>query len=243
MKHIAFFTVLWSVIFISSCTITPDRSDFSSKVEDAHNIEAFKKHEALAFDIVVAFGGNEYINGRMTLSTDSRKGLIDLADGSQIYYTDSLVYHSKNHKAPAGVRFHAYTWSYFFLLPYKLKDGGANLVAYSHNSLNGKAFNTQKLTFAPNIGDAPDDWYVLYANKENYLLEYAAYIVTAHASKAEAEKDPHAIQYSDFETIDGVPYAKDWSFWGWNENQGITNQLGIGSIRNIELTDLSLLTQ
>jgi hypothetical protein len=46
---------------------------------------------------------------------------------------------------------------------------------------------TEKLTFKSGTGDAPDDWYVVYADKKTNLLE-TAYIVTLKAGKEEAEK-------------------------------------------------------
>lgn len=44
--------------------------------------------------------------------------------------------------------------------------------------LDEKDHQTAKLTFEKGIGDAPDDWYVVYTDPENNTMQAAAYIVT-----------------------------------------------------------------
>eukprot|EP00903_Cladosiphon_okamuranus_P000645 g643.t1 len=95
------------------------------------------------------------------------------------------------------------------------------------NTLSDKVYLTSKLSFEPGTGDAPDDWYVLYADPDSKLLQVAAYIVTAGKDKAEAEKDPHAIEYLNYQNTGGIPIATEWKFWGWQADQGLTDQLGV----------------
>lgn len=223
---------------LAACSAPKKEQSFVEKTESAHQKSAFLDKEAIKFDLVLKFGGKERLNGSITLLTNSSKGLIEYGDSSKIMYVKDKVYYSPDITNTKGIRFDAYTWSYFFLLPHKLSDGGTKLTPYENSTLNRETFDTQKLTFAPGTGDAPDDWYILYSDKESHLLETAAYIVTAGKTKEEAEADPHAISYADYTEIDGIPIAQTWSFWGWKEDKGLTEQLGEATLTNIQFVEV-----
>lgn len=109
----------------------------------------------------------------------------------------------------------------------KLDDPGANLVVQQPRPLDGKPHETAKLTFDAGVGDAPDDWYILYRDPESHLLKAMAYIVTYGKSVEEANKEPHAITYHDFEEVEGVKIPMTWKFWLWSEEKGVHgDQLG-----------------
>jgi hypothetical protein len=201
-------------------------NDFSKKLEKAHKKEKFLKSNAIQFNIVATFGGSEWANAKMTLATNSGSGKIEFKDGSQVIYKGNNVYYSKNIKDASGVRFDAYTIPYFFLLPYKLNDKGTVWNDFANKEKDANLYSTGKLSFTKGTGDAPDDWYILYANNKTNLLEKAAYIVTASGNIAEAEKNPHAIEYLDYIEVNGIPIASKWKFWAWVKDSGLTKQLG-----------------
>lgn len=209
-------------------------TNLSEKIEIAHNKEAFLSHEAIKFNVVINFGGNEILNATISAATNSEYAIIEKKDGSKIYVNKENVFASPELKEDASVRFHAYTWSYFFLLPYKLNDVGTKWNFDYKTNETKNIFNTAKLSFEENIGDAPKDWYVIYANKNTNVLEQAAYIVTAGKTQEEAEKDPHAIKYENYELTKGIPIANNWSFWGWNNDDGITQKIGFAKISDIQ---------
>jgi hypothetical protein len=211
---------------------------FVASVEEAHQRAAFLTKKAIQFDIVLSFGGNERLNGTILTTTDSRQGLITYQNGQKVYYNEDKVYYSPEMENPKSIRFGAYTWSYFFLFPYKLSDPGTNWAAYESTSLNETEYLSQKLTFDAGTGDDPGDWYIAYANKETHLIDVAAYIVTAGGStQAEAEVDPHAIQYKDHTMVDGIPIAKNWVFWAWRKDGGLTKELGAAALSNIKFVE------
>ncbi|NNK81223.1 MAG: hypothetical protein HKO93_06980, partial [Flavobacteriales bacterium] len=135
-------------------------------------------------------------------------------------------------------RFAAYTWSYFFLLPYKVTDPGTIWSDYLDNSPLAKKSNAKKLTFEEGIGDAPDDWYIIYSDKPSGLMDVAAYIVTAGASIEEAEKDPHAIEYENYHMVEGIPIAKNWTFWSWRETEGLVDTLGWAELNDFRFSSM-----
>ncbi len=210
---------------------------FTESVELAHEKETFLSHKAISFDIILEFGGKERLDAKMTLLTNSNKGLMELADGNKIVYHGDRVFCSPEMANQKNVRFDAYTWSYFFLFPYKLNDEGTVWTDFPSKKLNDSLFLTQKLTFKSGTGDAPDDWYVVYVDPQTKQIEAAAYIVTANKTKEAAEEDPHAIQYKKYQAVNGVPLAHQWKFWEWTEKDGLTRQLGEASINNFKFIE------
>ena len=212
---------------------------YVDKVQKAHAHQGFLKKPVVQFDFQLTFGGKERMKGTITLLTNSNMGKIALENGQKIiYHKDRVFYSPDMDKKPQSIRFDAYTWPYFFLLPYKLSDPGTVWQDYPNNELNGKTYDAQKLSFEPGTGDAPDDWYILYADSQSYLIDVAAYIVTANKSQAKAEEDPHAIQYLDYQPVEGIPIATRWLFWEWREAGGLTKELGSASISNLHFIEV-----
>lgn len=207
---------------------------FAEKVAVAHKKTTFISYEAVKFDAQIEFGGNEIFNAQIAISTTSDIAKITYKNGDEIYVDKDKIFVSDSLKENKGARFHAYTWSYFFLYPYKLNDNGTIWDDNFKTEEVTNPFNTAKLTFKANIGDAPDDWYINYANKETYVLNHVAYIVTVNKSVEKAEADPHAIKYLDYKDINGVPFATNWEFYEWNIKDGLTNKIGSAKITNIE---------
>lgn len=218
--------------------VVKDKKSQIEIIENAHQKEEFLAHNAIQTDITIMFGGNKILQGNMLVSSDSSKGIITLKDGSKIYTIDNKVYHTPNIKGKNIVRFHAYTWSYFFLLPYKLSDNGTKWDQFEQTTLNGTNKNSQRLTFTSGTGDAPDDWYYIYSDTETNLITEAAYIVTYGKTKEQAEAHPHAIQYNNHQAINGIPFATDWSFWEWSKEDGLTKQIGQANLANIQFTEI-----
>ncbi|MCI2228055.1 hypothetical protein MC378_02665 [Polaribacter sp. MSW13] len=240
-------TLFISLMLIISCQNKPaaekqikevkKEKTFSNKIEIAHKKASFLKHQAIQFEANIEFGGNEVFNAKVSISTTSDIAKITYKNGDEIFVNKETIFVSPSLKDNAGVRFHAYTWNYFFLFPYKLSDNGTKWNDNFKTKETNNPFDTAKLSFGENIGDAPDDWYIVYANKENNLLDHAAYIVTVNKSTEAAEADPHAIKYLNYKEVSGVPFASNWEFYEWNIEQGMSNKIGSAKITNIQFIE------
>lgn len=207
------------------------------QTEKAHKKSELLSHDAIALDMVINFGGNERLNGRMTFLTNSTKGKIELKDGTAIYFDGAKVFHSPDLKNEKAARFDAYTWMYFLLFPSKIGDDGAVLKDLGQLQMNDVAYNAQHLSFKGDIGDAPDDWYVIYSHPETNLIDYAGYIVTANKSLEAAEAYPHAIGYEDYKSIDGIPVPHSWKYYEWTKEKGLGKEIGFANLSNVEFVD------
>ncbi|NRD18429.1 hypothetical protein HNV08_00095 [Winogradskyella eckloniae] len=201
-------------------------------IEKAYKKDKFLAHNAIEVDMVISFGGQVRLDAKMTYLTNSTKGKIELKDGSSIYYDGARVFHSADLKNEKAARFDAYTWMYFLLFPNKLDDQGTIWSDVESAKLNNKTYNSQRLTFEANTGDAPDDWYIVYSDPQTHLMDYVAYIVTVNKSTEAAEADPHAIGYSNYKMIDGIPVAHNWEFYEWSSANGIGKVIGDATIRS-----------
>ncbi|WP_366184355.1 hypothetical protein [Flavobacterium ovatum] len=227
-------SIIVLTLSLTGCKTPQKEESFVEKSEKAHEKEIFNNQEAVQFDIKIEFGGTERMDATMTLLTNSSKGLIEFKNGSKIIYNKDQVFYSPDVPSEKSVRFDAYTWAYFFMFPNKMSDGGTIWNPYENPATNKEQFETQKLTFESGIGDAPDDWYVVYSNTETHLIEQLAYIVTAKSKKEEAEKEPHGIQYKDFQTVNGIPIATKWQFCSWNEKDEFGETIGNANLSNIK---------
>jgi hypothetical protein len=233
MKKIALALTV-SILTLVGCKSNEKKLKFTDKVEKAHDKAEFLAQEAVQFNLKLEFGGTERMDAKFTLLTNSTKGVIEYKNGAKIIFDQDKVFFSSTIPNEESVRFDAFTWEYFFLFPYKLNDPGTIWNEYDNKEKDATNYLTEKLTFKSGTGDAPDDWYVVYADKKTNLLEKAAYIVTLKAGKEKAEKNPHAIQYLEYKDVNGIPIATKWVFWAWEDGKGLTDELGYATLTDIK---------
>lgn len=222
MTHTRFRNLPWIVtalaLGLSSVALA---GGFADPIETAHKADVWRANPAIQTDITVEFGGTQMIDG--TLLTDVAGGhvRIDLENGTSFVFDGSTAWTSPADSEVQGGRFHVLTWSYFLLAPLKLQDDGTHLEDLGKQPYrDGKKLPAARLTFGDNVGDTPDDWYVLYRDRQDRLVSMA-YIVTFGKDTAAAEKEPHAITYESFEVVDGAPVPVHWKFWNWTAEGGI----------------------
>jgi hypothetical protein len=207
---------------------------FAQGIESAHNKTEWNDNKAVSFDIALTFGGQERLNGKVTSLTNSTKVRVDKNNNTQLIYDGKNAYLCPADAEPKGARFDMFTWQYFFAMPFKLTDPGTNWETLDSVETSGNTFDVGRLSFGENIGDAPDDWYVIYQERETGLLHAAGYIVTFGSGDQEkAEQNPHAIVYSEYEVVDGIPIATKWSFHNWNLKEGFGEKIGEATLSNI----------
>ncbi|NAS29722.1 hypothetical protein GTQ40_01950 [Flavobacteriaceae bacterium R38] len=219
---------------VETVTVTPEEK-YTSGIEKAHKMNAFMEKDAIQFDIDLNFGGNDRLDAKITLVPNSTKIRIDKKDGSSLIYDGNEVYLSPADANDRGARFDMFTWTYFFALPYKLNDNGTKWSNLEKHSLEDHSYNTARLTFENNIGDAPDDWYVIYTDEKTNMLHAAGYIVTFGGNAVEkAEEEPHAIKYSNYTDVEGIPFATNWGYYNWTVENGFAGKIGDATISNIK---------
>jgi hypothetical protein len=208
---------------------------FVADIESVHQKNIFKSFEVVEFDLNLVFGGKKRFEGRIYIMTDGSK--VKMEDGSSTKLWDG----NKAMVLPdtldnESARFGLLTWSYFFAAPYKLSDPGTNHEFLGQLPLEDSEYSANKLTFGNGVGDTPEDWYVVYKDRNSDLLAAMAYIVTGGGTALEdAEKNPHAITYEAYTELGGIPFATQWNFWTWTKEGKMNKLLGSASVSNIRL--------
>jgi len=209
-----------------------------SQIEQAHKREDWYQEELISFDLSLKFGGKQRFKGNIQMTPDG--GLVRMEDSSKVMIWDGeQAWIAPDTIEYQRARFDVLTWSYFFAAPYKFSDPGTNINAIEERPLTGKSYPSFKLTFGENVGDSPDDWYVVYQDRESDLLVGMAYIVTYSKSQDKAEEDPHMITYELYQKMASYPIASQWKFWSWNQEGELKKQLGEANISNFKIGDFS----
>lgn len=219
---------------IGNGATSPPVFSFAENIEEAHNKPAFRNHEAVSFDISLKFGGKNRLQGNISMTTNSSRVRLNKSNGVSVIFDGSKVGLTPDTSTVGNSRFDVFTWQYFFAMPFKLTDAGTIWDQKQMRVLDSAKYESAKLSFRSNIGDSPDDWYIVYKDAETERLKAAAYIVTFSKDLQKAEEDPHAIVYSKYKMVQGVAFATQWNFYNWNEETGLGEQLGSAEITNIK---------
>lgn len=115
-------------------------------------------------------------------------------------------------------RFLTRTEHYWFALPWKLADTGASLELLPDEERDGERYRRVRVTYAPGVGDTPQDWYIYYFNADTGLLKKAVFTVTFFGSDPEQGGfAPVYGEWSDYVQADGLKVASRRRFALWNE--------------------------
>ena len=221
----------------------PASGDWVGKIEAAHDKSTYSEHGALEADLVVEFGGNTLVDGRLTMDTPGGKTRLEITGGenagSVLVFDGSDAWISPADSGFQGGRFHVLTWSYFLAAPMKLSDEGTHVETLGQLPFtDGQSLDAAKLTFGDGVGDSPDDWYILYRDDQTHRLVGMAYIVTFGTSLEKAEEEPHAIVYDGWQEVNGVWLSTDWTFYNWTLEDGVTGDpIGHVKLQNLRFVE------
>lgn len=220
---------------VLASTLPAAGADFAEKfakpIEKTHGMDVWSAAEAMEVDITVDFGGQRMVDGQLLMDPTGSRVRLTLKDGTVAVFDGQDAWVSPPDSAfHQGARFHVLTWSYFLAAPMKLRDSGTHIEDLGKLPLrNGKKMAAARLTFDSGVGDTPEDWYVLYRDREKRLAAMA-YIVTFGKSVEAAEEEPHAITYGDFWNVRGAVVPRHWEFWNWSQDTGIHGE-PIGEVK------------
>ncbi len=228
--------VAGSLLSCSENPVTPFSERFAVPIEEAHGLDAWRSKPALRAHLIMGPEESPSWEADLTFDVSLGRSRMEFSNGDLLVFDGRDAWVSPASSERKRARFHLLTWPYFIAAGFKLRDQGAHLDSLGPLQLKETGYRAAKLTFSPGTGDSPDDFYVVYADRETSLLRSMAYIVTYGKSVDEASDNPHAIVYEDYVRVDGVTLSNRWTFWNWaGQEKGIVGApLNEATLTNFE---------
>jgi hypothetical protein len=118
-------------------------------------------------------------------------------------------------------RFWALSGFYFQQIPFVLADPGVNYEALPDDTLDGEPHDMVEITFGENVGDAPDDVYTLYLDKDSARVDAIRYVVTYGRDVGpDADLSETLFDYEDYVTVDGLTVPTRFEGYSYSEEEG-----------------------
>lgn len=191
--------------FTAAAAVTIPHAPASfNKVLDAHGgLATWQSQQSMSY--VVAAKGETH-----KIDLPSRKILLENEkytigyDGKDVWLKQDSAYYS------GSARFYHNLYFYFITMPFVLADPGIRYEELAPLSFEGLEYPGIKIAYEANVGDSPDDNYILYYHPETYQMTWLAYTVT-YQSKAPSDNF-RLIRYSDWKTVNGnlLPHQLQW---------------------------------
>lgn len=222
--------------------VEPPQDPFALSVAEAHNYQAFYEKQAVQAHLALMAGEEARLQGKLLVETRSGRARLVVDGGPTLVWDGSKAWVSPADAEFPRARFHIRTWPYFLTVPMKLGDPGVSLEALPEVDAMGKTAAAAKMTFGEQVGDSPEDWYLVYQDKQTGRLAGLAYTVTFgaadDAAMQEALDDPHAVTYDEYRQVDGVWLANRWTFRDWSPGEGFGDEANM----TMTVDDLAFIT-
>ncbi|MGB3463620.1 MAG: hypothetical protein WBA74_00045, partial [Cyclobacteriaceae bacterium] len=136
---------------------------------------------------------------------------------------------------PYNYRFWALTPYYFAGMPFVFADTGVNLEKMDDLSYEGTTYHLVKATFGEGVGDAPDDYYILYIHPETSRLSAIRYVVSypGYFKKGEHTQEKF-MTYEGEQNAGGIIFPQKHRTFMWEENGKIGKY-----VTDITLSDIA----
>ncbi|MEM9889191.1 MAG: DUF6503 family protein [Bacteroidota bacterium] len=164
-------------------------------------------------------------NRKVLLGTDDYKVGFD---GKEVWVSPNKAAFGK-----MSARFYHNLRFYFFALPFLAADPGISYELMPDKTLNGETYDAVKLTYDDNVGDAPEDEYILCFDKNSHQMEWLLYTVTYFTGEKASKYN--ALHYADWTEVNGLLFPKTMSGYTF-ENDTIGTKRYDRNFKNIQIS-------
>ncbi len=229
-----------------SLMATPDASWIETRIDDAYKRLETNKAGQLIWEAIEAHGGlkNWYQNGPIyfrfnyrprddkkvrdsyqmvdTWRSTSRHQLVSDPqlefgwDGTEAWTSPSDA------EIPVNPRFWSMTPYYFVGIPFVFSDEGIHFELMGTSDFEGNTYYQVKVTYDQGIGDAPDDYYIVYIDTTSKYVGALRYIVSYEGFFPKGEHAPEKMMVFDGEQmVDGIRLPEKYrTYWWVDEEKG-----------------------
>jgi hypothetical protein len=130
---------------------------------------------------------------------------------------------------PNNPRFWSLTPYYFVAIPWVLADPGVVLAQMGEAELDGRTYDLVRASFEANVGDAPDDYYIVYIDRETRRVGGLRYVVTYPGFFPDGGGAPEKLMtYDGEQVVDGLVFPVSYRSFRWDDRAAgdlVTNTL------------------
>ncbi|PHI20781.1 hypothetical protein CEQ90_05295 [Lewinellaceae bacterium SD302] len=180
---------------------------------------------------------NDYLNSRAVHTMVSQPDVSYGWDGEKAWMSDTSA------NPGTSVRFWSLTPYYFEGLPFVLADEGINYEKLEPVEWQGTTYDLVKITYGEGVGDAPDDYYVIYVNPETKLVDALRYIVSYRGFFDDGKHLPEKLMTITEKTeVEGITLAKTYEtrWWKGGEPSEVNTRVDVSEIAFRPDTDMSI---
>lgn len=181
------------------------------QVLDAHGgLERWREMRQLEFDL---YSDTTFVDHQV-IDLYNRKVLISNDLYTIGYNGDEVWYTGKENAFPGGsARFYHNLQFYFFALPFVFADPGVIHEVLEPRTFQGKEYEVMRFTYENEVGDSPEDEYIIYINPDIKQMELLLYTVTYFTG--EDDDGYGARLYSQWQQVNGllVPLTSERFNW------------------------------
>ncbi len=151
-------------------------------------------------------------------------------EAAQFGWDGSQAWSTQDEAINVNVRFWSLTPFYFVGVPFVMADEGINLEEAGEIEFEGRTYDLVKATFAQGTGDAPDDFYVVYVDRETGRVGGVRYIVSYPGFFPDGGHSPEKFMaYDGEQRVDGVLFPQTFRTFMWDADKNTTLDLATNS--------------
>ena len=149
-------------------------------------------------------------------------------DGQRAWTTDEAL--------EITPRFWALTPYYFVAVPFVFADEGVHLERAGEQVFEEKTYEVIKVTFGEGVGDAPEDYYMVYVDRQSGRVGGVRYIVSYPGFFPEGGHTPEKwMAYDGVQEVDGIKFPQTFRTFAWDEKAQAAGEL----VTRTSLTEVS----
>lgn len=214
--------LLGIIVFAIACQPSQKQEESEQETEIAYEKPAH--HSASLTNVIEAHGGYEqwskmnslsYLKSDESTITNLKNRKIRLESPKQtIGFDGTGVWVTPDSVDTKRTRFYHNLYFYFYAMPFVVGDPGAYYEDVEPRELGEKTYNGIKISYGENIGDAPDDNYIIWYDPDTNQMQWLMYTVTFRTG--EATDDYRLIRYQNWDTINGLLLATSIQWYNYD---------------------------
>ena len=233
-----------AILLMIGCQPAQEKAEAPQEYEKPY--ERPPHHSESLTKVFNAHGGHEqwsnmnslsYLKGEETTITNlkNRKTRLESTnqtigfDGNEVWVTPDTV-------DASSIRFYHNLYFYFYAMPFVVGDPGAFYEDVEPREIEEKTYNGIKVSYGENIGDAPDDNYIVWYDPETNKMEWLMYTVTYR--NGEPSDQYNLIKYVQWDEFNGLvlPTTLQWYHYA---GDSVGDVRGEAIFENVEISKMA----